>query len=116
MPDRNQIQGLLISSETECLLDLQVVEGSYRHSTQSQSCCLQQQVLGRVTCLQVDVAGATFLSILLGCPGIYCGQDKHRRRLAHWFLLEGSLVECCAHIVLTHNHELVKLGLVVIHD
>jgi hypothetical protein len=68
-----------------------------------------------MACLQVDVARATFLAVFLSSPGIDCCQDKYRRGPEHRLLLQSSLVECRASIVLAHESQTMMLGFVMKH-
>jgi hypothetical protein len=49
---------VVVGWQAECLLDLLVVKCADGHGAEIQGHCLKEQVLGRVSCLKVDITGS----------------------------------------------------------
>ena len=93
VPDRDQIEGLVIRGQAQDGLDLLIVKGANGHGAQVEGDGRQQQVLGGVSGFQVHVTGTAFLTIFSGRAFIDGGHDEQGRRLADRFLVEGGLTK-----------------------
>ena len=91
MSHSDEIQRFVVNWQAHYLLDLFVMEGADGYCSQVQRHSLQQEVLGRVASLQLDVAGASLRAILLGRTFVHGRHYKHRWRKTHGSLVQGGI-------------------------
>jgi hypothetical protein len=115
MSDWDEVEGLVVGRHPQRGLDLLVVESTDGHGTQTQDNGFEQQVLGGVAGLQVDVARAALASILDRRTLVYSGDDKDGGCLANRILAQRGLVEGRPGVIAAQNQEPVTCRIIVVH-
>ena len=87
----------------------------YVKRAQAEGHRFQQQILGGVARLQVDVAGTPLCAIFLDRTLVDCGKDKDGWRVMHPVLADGGLVEVLAGIVAAQHGQSVAFRSIVEH-
>jgi hypothetical protein len=102
VPDRDEIEGLVVGGEIQRSLNLIVVEGSDRNRSQFQGHCLQEDVLRRVASFQLDVPLSP-VSVLGLRALIHSCDDEDDRRLLEGSLLQPRLPKKAATIIFAND-------------